>query len=79
MNFFKNWLKKQRQKDEIEAKNMAFFLALAVTSVIFLIWVFTVINTGFNNNLTENNQANSYETAKPIDSLISNFKSVVGY
>ena len=77
MNFFKKWLGKQRKKSEIEAKGIAFIFSFLITAVISLVWIFTIINTSFNNdNSGEQNMNSNYETAKPLDTLISNVKSV---
>lgn len=74
MNFLKRWLIKQRNKGEIEIKNTAFLFSLILTSIIFLVWIFTVINTSMNRN---DSMKSDYETAGPIDTLISNVKSII--
>jgi hypothetical protein len=77
MKFFQNWLKKQRTKSEIELKNLALLFSLGITSVIFLVWIFTVINTRFNSNGPINTDENETgEITGPIETLIKDIKSI---
>lgn len=78
MNFFKKWLKKQRNKSEIETKNTALLFSFVITALIFTVWIFTIISTNINHEeSTGSAQLGSRDAAKPLDALMSNIKSIL--
>ena len=65
----KKWLQKIREKNEVEKTIFAFFSALSITAVIFVVWLFLTIHSFQNIKQTES-------VASPIESLKEQFNSL---
>ena len=75
MKFFKKWLEKNRNKSEMEQKNVALFYASIITVVIFAFWIITLTHTGFSSQIDQISNSKS-QVASPIESMFSGVKNI---